>query len=108
MNQATTAAAKEVGARLLDMNKIMDSWKNNAFANYGRLKVMMSDGIHPNLWGQSRIAGEIMKAVGARPFLRSVEHLWSVLEPNYVELGYGATSWSKDRAHLLLKAMLMR
>jgi lysophospholipase L1-like esterase len=107
MNTATERAAKAAGAKILDLNALMDLFQSTARARFG-VSVMHRDGVHPNAWGQAFMTGQILKAVGAGPYIRSVNTLWAGIEPNWQRYGYGAADWTAFRARALLNLSLGR
>lgn len=112
INQAIAEAVTEdrdyVGqSRLLDMNARMDQWRSSALAIDG-VPVMRPDGIHPNVWGQMRMAGEILKAAGLRPYLSTTESVQTIARVNYQALAYGAAGFTASRAAAYASNCLLR
>ena len=112
MNQATYAAARAdlgcIGQTLwLDMNAKMDQWRNSALNGDG-VNVIHPDGIHPNVWGQMLMVGEIMKAVGLRPYIADVPSAMALAQANYLALAYGGPNFTANRAREYAKHCLMR
>lgn len=112
MNDATRAAAAAqiaaVGQTLyLDMNAIMDQWRGSAMRADG-VEVMHPDGIHPNVWGQMRMTGEILKAAGLRPYLSVDITNRALARANYQALAYGSSSFTASRAEAYSTYCLLR
>src|SRR3546814_17858908 len=102
MNQATYAAATAdlgcIGQTIwLDMNAKMDQWRNSALTADG-VNVIHEDGIHPNVWGQMLMTGEIMKAIGLRPHIADVPSALALAEANYPALASGGPGFTAHRA----------
>jgi hypothetical protein len=96
INDAIRAAATASGAACLDMNAQMDAWKD-AVENAG-LPIMHADGIHPNVWGQLRLVGCLMRFVGLDAYVRSLQSIVHIARANWSALSYGAPDWSEPRA----------
>lgn len=112
MNDAIRAAAEAeldaVGQTLfLDMNSAMDQWRYSAMSIDG-VEVMHSDGIHPNVWGQMRMTGEILKIAGLRPYLSVDVTNRALAQENYQALAYGAPSFTASRAGVYATNCLLR
>lgn len=97
MNDAIRAAQSAnlavVGPSIyLDMNGRMDFESIYGPFRYGEyaVKWIFDDGIHPNVWGQMLMTGEILKASGYRKFLSRCETLKTIAEANKTTLGYGS------------------
>lgn len=98
MNQATLAASQTslsvVGpTSYIDMNAKMDyettlgPYRMGAYA----IPMMHPDGIHPNVWGQALMTGEILKACGyIAPLIRSCASLEAIASANKTALAYGS------------------
>jgi hypothetical protein len=92
MNAATTAAAANGGALLIDMRTAINAFKS--YCNGQTLTpVIYPDGIHPNVWGQTRMLGVIMEAVGLRPYIRTLALPSSIIAANFASLSYGNTTY---------------
>src|SRR3546814_19826422 len=101
MNQATYAAATAdlgcIGQTIwLDMNAKMDQWRNAALTADGD-NVIHEDGIHPNVWGQMLMTGEIMKAIGLRPYIADV--------PSALALEIGRATWREGRGRYVYSSV---
>ena len=113
MNAATIAAYNAdlgcVGQTILiDMNARMDKWKTDAF-NLHNVAVMNPDGIHPNVWGQMLMAGEIIKACGLLPYISSTATCEAVAAANYAALAYGGgVAFDSSRSASYAKFCLLR
>jgi len=114
MNAATLAAAtslvpNERGQTLFfDMKTNMDGWETSAYGS-DLVPVMLPDGIHPNVWGQARMAGEILKLLRYRPYLGStVPGLEAVASANWVALAYGSPYFSSVKAATYMRDCLLR
>lgn len=117
MNQAIRDAAAAAPApgvangwtNVLEFNSIQDGWKSAAWSIDG-VRVMRSDGIHENVWGQAMLVGEVVKAAGWRSRFRTVPSMIAHARANWDWLGYGSTSstWSADRAEAYAYHCLLR
>lgn len=116
MNDATRAAAAAtsfptVGPTILvDMNAAIDSW-HSATLTARSVPSMHPDGIHPNVWGQTYMLGEILRATGLDLWITDTGPVRSLCAANWQFLGYGTTDtrWSDGTAavwadHCLRKA----
>jgi hypothetical protein len=111
INDAVRAAAMEetsyVGRTLLlDMNAEMDAWRSEA-AKSDDLAVIHDDGIHPNVWGQMFMAGEILKIAGWRPHLAAAPTATWLAHIHWRRLAYG-TRFSREKARRYAVRSLLR
>lgn len=112
MNDATrAAAASELGCVgrtiLIDMNAIMDA--EVAATRPGHdVPFMHSDGIHPNVWGEMLMAGEIMKASGLQPSIGALAALKRIARENHHALSFGITGFSPYDAQARVEHCLVR
>lgn len=110
MNQAIRAAARARGGPgkcvWLDMNAAMDAWRSFAQASDG-VAVMHEDGIHPNVWGQMLLSGELLKVAGLRPHIRTVGSVVTAARRNYPALAYGSATFTADRAESYTRRCLL-
>jgi len=106
MNNATRQAAANKGVPLLDMNALMDNWRNAA-ASIDGVAVMHPDGIHPNVWGGCLMLGKVMSALNIKQYVFSVEMPWSKLAPHWQLTKYGSTTFTQNRAKQYLQHCLM-
>lgn len=114
MNEATRAAAhaRIPGAigqtRLIEMRAVMDAWKASAWNTDG-IRVMLNDGVHPNVWGQAMFVGTILRHAGLRPHISQVATAESLAMANWRTLGYGTShsSWTPSRAVLYMQKCLI-
>jgi hypothetical protein len=111
-NDAIRAAATErqpyTGRTLLlDLNEEMDEWRASALRQEG-VDVVLPDGIHPNVWGQMLITGEILKAAGFRRYLTHADSAVSIAQGNWKELAYGSKRFSRKRAEQFVTHCLLR
>lgn len=92
INDAIRAAALSQGATVIDMNVAMDN-----FRAYMAGQVANNDfddlGIHPFVFSQSLMVGEIFRGMGITPFIRSILSLTTPARANYLSLQYGARYW---------------
>jgi hypothetical protein len=77
---------------LLDMNAKMDEWRTSALGQDG-VDVIHADGIHPNVWGQMFMTGEILKAAGVG-YLATINSAASLAQANWDVLRYGSPYWT--------------
>jgi hypothetical protein len=92
-NDAIRDAAEETGATLIDMNAIMDARRVYQMGHTG-VDVVLPDLYHANVWGQMLMTGEILKAVGLRDRIVSVESAASLATVNWDFLRYGSPYWT--------------
>lgn len=97
---------------LVPLRTTMDSARASAQVVDG-VPLIQPDGIHPNVWGQMLIAGEILKAAGYRPQIKSLASVQAVVAQNYVALGYGGhgyagQGWTASRASDYVTWLLKR
>jgi hypothetical protein len=104
MNDATrTAAAAELPhsprAHLLDLNARMDAFRESLLTS-DDIDPIHPDGIHPNVWGQLFIVGEILRATGVGSHINSFEPIRDIASRNWHTLGYGTRSptWTAIRS----------
>lgn len=90
----------------INMNFQMDNLVAAA-QSQDNLPVMFSDGIHPNVWGQMLMAGEIMKVLGYRPLINSVNWAKNLVNANLASVQYGSNI-TASRAGQYVDALLMR
>jgi hypothetical protein len=87
MNDAIRAAAAAKGATVIDMNAAMD-----AFQAYMAGQTATHDfdnlGIHPFVFSQTLMVGEILRAIGATPYIRSILSLTTPARANWQALQY--------------------
>lgn len=89
--------------RFIDMNWVMDSWRQSALSIDG-VDVMLSDGVHPNVWGQARMMREILGVAGLRPYLTNVAPIQDLAAANYQALAYGSATFNAARARAYVSA----
>ena len=115
-NAATRQAATEtkpyVGQTILvEMDAIMDARRSYQMGHTGT-DVVLGDGIHPNVWGQALIAGEVLKAAGLRQIIGSVENAIALAAPHWDFLRYGSPYWTAETGPVFvqdyLRACLLR
>lgn len=114
MNDATRSAAlaRIPGAigqtRLIEMRALMDAWRDWAW-NADGVRVMLNDGIHPNVWGQAMFVGTMLRHVGLRPYISQVPTAESIAIANWQTLGYGTShpSWTPNRAAAYMQRCLI-
>jgi hypothetical protein len=111
-NDAIRAAASERQpyegrTLLLDLNEEMDEWRASAMRQDG-VDVVLPDGIHPNVWGQMLITGEILKAAGFRRYLAHADAAVSIARANWKDLAYDSKRFSPKRAEQFVKHCLLR
>ncbi|MGO7149006.1 hypothetical protein ACCS52_26580 [Rhizobium ruizarguesonis] len=103
MNDATLAAYQatipnERGQTLwMDMKTAMDNWRASA-KSVDNVDVMHPDGIHPNVWGQALMVGELLKALKYRPYINDCSGLKNLAYNQYGQLKYGSTTFTALRA----------
>jgi hypothetical protein len=103
MNAATVAAYQatipnERGQTLwIDMKTAMDNWRSSA-KSVDNVDVMHPDDIHPNVWGQALMVGELLKALQYRPYLNTADGLKNLAYTQYAQLKYGSTTFNALRA----------
>jgi hypothetical protein len=104
---AATAETSYVGRTLLlDLNAAMDEWRSEA-ARVDNLAVIHPDGIHPNVWGQAFMAGEILKIAGWRPYLTGAPTAVWLAHTLWRQLAYG-TRFSREKARSYALRSLLR
>lgn len=91
--------------RFIDMNWVMDSWRSSALSVDG-VDVMLSDGVHPNVWGQMKMAREILGVAGLRSYLANVDPIQDLAEAHYADLAYGSATFTGSRARAYVAANL--
>jgi hypothetical protein len=111
-NDAIRAAASERQPYegrtiLLDLNEEMDRLRASALRQDG-VDVVLKDGIHPNVWGQMLITGEILKAAGFRRHLAHADTAVSIAKANWKDLAYDSKRFSAKRAEQLVRHCLLR
>jgi hypothetical protein len=92
---------------LLDLDEEMDEWRASAMRRDG-VDVVLPDGIHPNVWGQMLITGEILKAAGFRRYLTRADAAVSIAQQNWKDLAYGSKRFSAKRAEQFVTHCLLR
>ena len=97
MNQVIQAAAIAKGVTCIDMNSIIDTYKTERNAADGT-EVMLSDGIHPNVWGQMKWTGAILSSLGLTAAIVNRTSLTSIASANYSSLAYGSGTWTQQKA----------
>jgi len=114
MNDATTAAAMAdlptVGrTQLLDMRSRMNEWQTYSAKTYG-IPVMFNDGIHPNVWGQMLILGEIFAALGFTSQIKTLNNVQRTVAENWKILGFDTTfpGWNAEQAVAYARQCLIR
>lgn len=93
--------------RFIDMNWVMDSWRNSALSVDG-VDVMRSDGCHPNVWGQAKLVQQLLAVTGLRPYIVNTSAQQDLAAANYMTLGYGTTNanWTPARARTYVSVLL--
>lgn len=88
--------------QLIDMNALIDEWR--ALASFvDGVDVMLTGGIHVNVWGQLRMAGAVLEAAGLRQYVTDVDAIQDVAEANFADLDYGSATFTGARARLYVK-----
>lgn len=89
INDAIRAAAANKGATVIDMNAAMDS-----FQTFMAGKTLTHDfdnlGIHPQVFSQTLMVGEIFRALDVAPWIRSIQSLTLPAHNNWQALQYNA------------------
>ena len=91
---------------LVDLNEAMDEWRSSAKRD--GVDVVLPDGIHPNVWGQMLITGEILKAAGFRRHITRVDAAVEIAQENWKDLAYGSKRFSAKRAEKFVTHCLLR
>jgi hypothetical protein len=106
-NDAIRAVALARGTRLVDMDSIMNQWRDAAL--YVDDVSVMRDPIHPNVWGQGKMAGVLLKEADLRQHLANANNATWLAQANYLTLGYGTASphWDANRAGAYAQALLL-
>ncbi|TBG78626.1 hypothetical protein ELG76_04220 [Rhizobium leguminosarum] len=112
MNEATVAAYQatipnERGQTLwVDMKTAMDNWRSSA-NSVDNVDVMHPDDIHPNVWGQALMVGELLKALNYRPYLNTADGLKNLAYNQYGLLKYGSTTFNATRAFQYMQKCIL-
>lgn len=90
---------------LIDMNWVMDSWRNSALSIDG-VDVILPDGVHPNVWGQMKMVQHLFAAAGLRQYIVNVDPMQDLAEAHYTDLAYGSATFTGARARVYVAANL--
>lgn len=91
---------------LIDMNAAMDNWRSSALSLDG-IDVMHGDGIHPNVWGQMKMVGLILRTCGLRYMINTVETMKALASANIATLKYGVSSFTASRATVYVPYLML-
>lgn len=91
--------------RFIDMNWVMDAWRNSALSVDG-VDVMRGDGVHPNVWGQMKMVQHILAVAGLRSAITNTTPLEDLAAANVSALSYGSTTFNATRARTYVATML--
>jgi len=83
----------------IDMNWVMDTWKNSALAIDG-VPVILGDGIYPNVWGQMKMTQQYLAAANLRQYLTDTQEIEEYVVANLSALSYGSTTFTASRARV--------
>lgn len=100
-----SGSALNATLRFIDMNWIMDAWRNSALSVDG-VDVMRGDGVHPNVWGQMKMVQHMLAAAGLRAAVTNTTPLEDLAAANYQTLAYGSQTFTAARARSYVAAML--
>lgn len=90
-NDAIRAAAIARCATVIDMNAAMDAFQAS-MAGQTTTRDIDNFGIHPGVFSQTLMLGEILRALGITPFVRSTQSLTTPAHTNWQALQYNAPS----------------
>lgn len=108
---ATDAPLALIGQTIYtDMNAVMDYESMEGPYRTGNYAIpfMHPDGIHPNVWGQLLMTGEILKAAGYSGALSSAASIQTVVAGNLNLAGYGSPYFSAGIAQAMVNHMVIR
>lgn len=88
---------------LADVDRAMDWRRASVLASDG-VDLMLADGVHPGVWGQLLLCGQILRASGLRSRVTSVAPVSELLTAN---LGSVASGMSASRANDLAAWLLL-
>lgn len=111
-NQASAAAAAAqmpyVGQTLrVHLRDTMVQARSSARV-YDQVDLILPDGIHPNVWGQMLLVGEVLKAAGYSPLIHSVASLQALAEANWYILAGTSPTFTPYRARQYVEWLLRR
>lgn len=77
-------------AKLIDANLHLDTFRRAALETDG-VAIVNNDGIHVNVWGQTRLAGLIAEGLDLLQYLTDLDALQDVAEAEVASLQYGSS-----------------